>query len=262
MYNQWKLDRYPLEPPASDESTMKLLTVVSSTFHRAAQHMNPWTFQDATAALNLRVSELKKLKLSHNRIAQHLHLSHRGLTDLLNPEQRRPRNCPWTALERLAGAEKELLRPSQKTAEFRSREMLEEFLEATQEEEMLTGLRRNMAAVSPGDPCAKCRAVWTNLLKDGDCDWADSPILKCMICGQEHILDERNPEQPEYDDKHYAKPYSDCWNCGAPAHNMRRSEPGVPGPFGADPDERAFVCTICSALTHILEDADDFTELE
>ena len=152
MYNQWKLDRYPLEPPTSDESTMKLLTVVSSTFHRAAQHMNPWTFQDATAALNLRVAELKKLKLSHNRIAQHLHLSHRGLTDLLNPEQRRPRNCPWTALERLAGAEGELLRPSQKTAEFRSREMLEEFLEATQEEEMLTGLRTTWRPSVPATP--------------------------------------------------------------------------------------------------------------
>ena len=257
MYNQWKLDRYPLERPASEDSTLKLLAVVSHTFHRAAQHVEPWTFQEATTALQQRVEELKELRLSHNRIAQHLHLSHRGLTDLLNPRQRRPRNCPWTALERLLNAEAEILRPSQKTPEMRNREIVDEFLEAQEEEESLAGLRRNLAAVAYGQPCAKCRASWSNLLPDGDCDWADTPVLKCICCGQAHILDERNPDQPEYDERHYAKPYSDCWNCGAPAHNMRRSETGVPGPDSAEPADRAFVCTLCSALTHIIEDETD-----
>ena len=247
VYNQWKLERYPLEKLPEGPNLYHLLSTVTHTFAYAAQHSEPWTFAEATAALGRRVAELRKNKISHNRVAQHLHISHRSLSEMLTLDGRKPRHCPWQALDQLHNMESWALRPSQKSPEQRDREMIEEYLQSHQdavEAELLQNVRRNMLSIRAGDPCGKCRVHWVNLIKDGDCDWADSAIMKCRMCGQTHIIDESDPDHPEYDERHYAEPYSNCWNCDAPAHNQRHSHTDAAG-------DKAYGCTVCGVLTWV-----------
>ncbi len=241
-----KFEDYPMTAQPTAKQQQQGLLILCNVFINLSQYKEEPTYNGAKAALNRRVDELKDQQISHHKIAQHLKISHRGLTDLLSFEHTRPHHCPWECLESLKDIEETLARQSKARSQAqKNNDMVSDFSARYYDKEAVELAKARLKTVRPGEPCAKCRAPAGSLLPDGTHEATESVILRCLMCGQENLLKEDDWDTEEDVSKRkYGEQHDPCWNCGAAPHNMRAGRTAANG-------DQAYDCTMCSRPTWV-----------
>ena len=227
----WKINTWPTVNRADDDKLIQKVAIYIRVYMRLKEYPPEESYAEATKRLQERVRYLKEeKKFSHNRISQHLKVSHRTL-DILEKAKNEParlNHCPWALLKKLEGAEEEMQKRQEKQEELRNNRILREGMRIT-ERTINTKPPEERTWVRNGGKCLKCGAPWNNLQEDGKDAW-DRTIMTCIICGKENPLapDEAPDELSEEADEEkpgrgeFLERYDTCRECGAPWHNLKR----------------------------------------
>ena len=186
--------------------------------------------------------------ITHNKLTQHLRISNRTLTDIMNPPpntNHRPRHCPWEMLHKLQQADTEINTASHvRSAPRRSPK---DFLDIKDELKNIPTFQFP-PSITIKDNCAKCNSSWAHLYYDG-LDAIANVIYTCRTCGQSNIVKPLNLNSLDTSsnrnaNKKFIERYSPCNSCNAPWHNLARE--GL-DQFG----NTVHTCNICSSRNYV-----------
>lgn len=174
-------------PVIEHRNTMAiLLRVYLRIFTYPEQESYPTALQN----LRNRYHELKDKGFSHNKISQHLRMSHHALTEAVAPpedgKQQRPRHCPWEMLTRLETAEQDIDRKPVSRRE--SAIYIEDEREVPLPDESTLGF----TYIERYDPCGHCGAPSHNLKFD-EYDVYGNQIFQCVICSKVNRIRPKKP---------------------------------------------------------------------
>ena len=180
VYGNWRINRWPSSDPTPDIKNPKTTTeVLLKVLLRICPYPETETYPAAMERLRLRVIELINRGFSHNRVAQHMRMSHNSLSEIVNNtgrKQRRPRHCPWRLLELLENAETEI-----STSPHRRDESLR--ITINPEDNVPLPKQQNFRFIERHSPCGHCNAPWHNLKKDGE-DAYGNLLYLCALCSK------------------------------------------------------------------------------
>ena len=179
VYRNWRVHRWPDNDYAADTKSYHTTTeVLLKVLLRICSYPEEETYPAAVGRLKTRVRELIAKSISHNRVAQHLHMSHNSLTEMISNEprkRRRPRHCPWHLLARLEDAEEEIVnRPHRREEALRV--PMDTYIQVP-----LPPQHRNFKFITRHSPCGHCDAPWHNLKSDGE-DAYGNIMYICAMC--------------------------------------------------------------------------------
>ena len=176
------------------------------------------TYWQANSRLKRRLRDLMRSGYSHNRIAQHLKMSFKTLKEILAKEERvrcRPKHCPWTLLQQLKNAEKEIDRKSTMTPSPAELKRAEDREEAIREEHNALERAKDELeehTILSGGNCWNCNAGWPSLRYECDTDgYPKYRWFKCYECARDNFT-----EIPRID------MYAECGTCSRPWPNLRK----------------------------------------
>ena len=238
----WSPKAWPLRPRQDEDRLRSILQVLLKVYLRLCRYPETETYAGATERLKDRIGALKEKGFSHNRIAQHLRMSHRTLADITGREvPGRPRHCPWEMLERLEDAETGIIAAVHRSLIRRPPRQAGPTLEDLESAGLL---QRAGDCIRPGQGCLKCGAAWTHLYENGR-NARGIPVYTCRTCGRDNPVN--LPEEEDEDEtgldfpppEEFIQRYAPCRKCGAPWHNLGRD--------GVDPrGNTVYTCAICA----------------
>ena len=230
----WARDSWHLRMKQNPRRLLALCQILYKVHSRVCVYPEHETYPEGMTRLKKRIEELKSSqegKFKDNKIAQHLRMSYRSLTELAVQDSNfLPKHCPWEIIEKLDGAEKDIdLTVHSRTSQDKNGAQPVQRKPKQPKLPPDTGLE----FIKTGQECRKCGAPWTHLYHNGQDAWGNT-VLTCRLCGKD------NPLQPEEDEEwQYIERYAPCWHCGGPFHNMARD--------GVDRQGNTiYTCILCS----------------
>lgn len=175
---EWTEHPPPLEPALLAELLIKVLL-------RIIHYPEAEPYPSAANRLLERYQRLTADGYSHNKLAQHLEITHHQLSRIIRnaagDTKTRPRHCPWRILELLADAETEIsTKPVRPETEYQP-------VNAQPDPELPPRPADFRYLTSRQAPCLHCRAPAHNLKPDGHNAWGDRVYL-CTICAHNNHL--------------------------------------------------------------------------
>ena len=166
------------KPIIEHRNTMAILIRV---YLRIFQSPEQESYNTAMQNLKLRYQELKDQGFSHNKISQHLHMSHHALTEAVaessDDRQQRPRHCPWELLRQLDNAEETINRRPV------SRRESAIYIDEERDIPLPTEAEQGFVYIERYDPCGHCGAPPHNLNLDFN-DVYNNAVYQCVICSK------------------------------------------------------------------------------
>ena len=246
VYRYWRTKPWPIRPQQDGNRLLSIVQILLKVQLRLHPYPAQETYEQALERLKTRVSELKKKGYSHNRIAQHLRVPFRTLSDITkekNTGQRRPRHCPWEMLTRLERAETEI------STIIHSHTVPRVDRTADRDHGEPPPLESDALVPVRGN-CRKCQASWAHLYPNGH-NGRDIPVRTCRICGADNPINvhEQNDlegalEFPSPRKQEFIERHAPCWHCNAPSHNLAREGQDTYG-------NTIYTCMICAHVNRI-----------
>lgn len=176
--DQFSHYRQSPKPIIEHRNTMAVLIRVYLRIFKSPEQES---YPTALKRLRNRYHELKEKGFSHNKISQHLHMSHHALTEAIaepTPDkQQRPRHCPWELLQQLDNAEETINRKPV------SRRDSAIYIDEEREVPLPPEEDQGFTYILRYDPCGHCSAPTHNLKQDGT-DVYGNIIYECVICSK------------------------------------------------------------------------------
>ena len=175
------------KPIIEHRNTMAILIRV---YLRIFQSPEQESYAAAMQSLKNRYQQLKEQGYSHNKLSQHLHMSHHALTeavaDYSDNKQQRPRHCPWELLRQLDNAEYTINRRPV------SRRESAIYIDEEREIPLPNEPEQGFTYIQRYDPCGHCEAPSHNLKQDYT-DVYGNAVYQCVICSKLSRIQPKNP---------------------------------------------------------------------
>ena len=211
--------RYPVEhmPPGAIQCH-DLVSVLNTVSKRVANWPNGESFQDGIDRLNSQIDLLIEEGYTFQNVADHLRLKYHTVYQ----NYRRINTCQYCPYE--MGQELQSIRrlpPGKRETPQDKEARREASMSDVKEDPAVMPQTFREHFIMPGERCAKCRAAWTNLYRNGEDQQADAVIFTCRHCGTDNLLDSAQKSHDDVNQHELIKEGADCYNCGAPWSEIR-----------------------------------------